>query len=326
MHQVHDVHCKMHDVQLKNIDLNLLVALEALLGERSVTKAAARLGLTPSAMSHALSRLRATFEDELLVRTRGGMIATPRGEQLLGPLRRALHDLADIVGGRAEFDPRTARRELTVATTDYVEAVLLPLLLARISASAPGVQLRIRQLEQSDVAAPLESGTFAVAVGAAFTEATGLRQQALFSEEMVCICREGHPGVKKQLDLETYLGLRHVLVSVRGGSHSGVDARLAEIGRKREVALMIPHFLAGPLIVASSDLVLTAPTRLVAQLASALSLRILTPPLAFPGFTIRQVWHERYQDEPAHLWLRQQIFEAAAVLRAPAPSRRSRTR
>lgn len=316
----------MHDVQLKNIDLNLLVALEALLGERSVTRAAARLGLTPSAMSHALSRLRATFEDELLVRTRGGMIATPRGEQLLGPLRRALHDLADIVGGRAEFDPRTARRELTVATTDYVEAVLLPLLLARISASAPGVQLRIRQLEQSDVAAPLESGAFDVAVGAAFTEATGLRQQALFSEEMVCICREGHPGVKKQLDLETYLGLRHVLVSVRGGSHSGVDARLAEIGRKREVALMIPHFLAGPLIVASSDLVLTAPARLVAQLASALSLRILTPPLAFPGFTIRQVWHERYQDEPAHLWLRQQIFEAAAVLRAPAPSRRSRTR
>lgn len=316
----------MHEIQLQNIDLNLLVALEALLAERSVTKAATRLGLTPSAMSHTLSRLRTTFEDELLVRTRGGMIATPRGEELLGPLQRALHDLADLVGGRATFDPRTARRELTVATTDYVEAVLLPPLLARISSSAPGVQLRIKQLVHSDVAAPLESGTFDLAVGASFTEATGLRQQTLFSEEMVCICREGHPDVKKQLDLETYLGLRHIMVSVRGGSHSGVDARLAEMGRTRQIAIMIPHFLAGPLIVARSDLVLTAPARLVAQLASALSLRILAPPLAFPGFTIRQVWHERYQDEPAHLWLRQQIFEAAAVLRAPATPRRPRAK
>ena len=316
----------MHDIQLQNIDLNLLVALEALLAERSVTRAAARLGLTPSAMSHTLSRLRATFEDELLVRTRGGMIATPRGEQLLGPLRRALHDLADIVGGRATFDPRTAHRELTVATTDYVEAVLLPPLLARISASAPGVHLRIKQLEQSDVAAPLESGAFDVAVGATFTEATGLRQQALFTEEFVCICREGHPEVKKQLDLETYLRLRHVLVSLRGGSQSSVDARLAAMGHKRQIALMIPHFLAGPLIVARSDLVLTIPARLVAQLGEALSLRVLAPPLATPGFTIRQVWHERYQDEPAHLWLRQQIFEAAAALREPLAPRRRRTK
>ena len=113
---------------------------------------------------------------------------------------------------------------------------------------------------------------------------------------------------------------------MRSGSHSGVDARLAEMGRTRQIAIMIPHFLAGPLIVARSELVLTAPARLVAQLASALSLRILAPPLAFPGFTIRQVWHERYQDEPAHRWLRQQIFEAAAVLRASAAPRRPRAR
>jgi DNA-binding transcriptional LysR family regulator len=316
----------MHDVQLRKIDMNLLVALEALLAERSVTRAAARLGLTPSAMSHALSRLRATFDDALLVRTRGGMIATPRGEEILDPLRRALRELADIVGGRAAFDPRTARRELTLATTDYVEVVLLPALLARISASAPGIQLRVKQLQQSDVAAPLESGTFDIAIGATFQDAPGLRQQALFSEEMVCICRQGHPEVKKQLDLESYLRLRHVLVSLRGGSQSPIDLRLAEMGRQRQVALIIPHFLVGPLIVARSDLVFTAPARIVAQLGDALSLRILAPPLEVPGFTVRQVWHERYQDEPAHIWLRQQVFEAAAVLRAPLAPRRRRAR
>ncbi|HEU4537370.1 MAG TPA: LysR family transcriptional regulator, partial [Polyangiaceae bacterium] len=210
MQQMQYVQVTMHQIQLQDVDLNLLVALEALLAERSVTKAAARLGLTPSATSHALARLRATLGDELLVRARGGMAPTPRGEELLAPLRRALRDLGDLVRGGATFDPASARRELTLAMTDYVEAVLLPPLLERVAARAPGVTLRVRPLKQSDVALPLENGTFAIAVGASFDEAPGLRQQSLFTETMVCVCRQGHPRVRQELDLETYLALGHV--------------------------------------------------------------------------------------------------------------------
>jgi len=307
---------KMHDVQLQTVDLNLLVALEALLSERHVTRAAARLGLTPSAMSHALARLRATFDDELLVRSRGGMIATPRGELLLVPLRRVLAEVTELVRGAGAFDPGTARRDFTLATTDYVEVVLLPPLLARISAAAPGVHLRVKALERSDVAAPLESGAFDLALGSSFDDSAGLRQQTLFTEEMVFLCRKGHPRVKRQLDLAGYLELRHVLVSLRGGSQSAIDARLAEAGQRREVALIVPHFLAALLIVACSELVLTAPARIVKQLGEALALKVMAPPLPVPGFTIRQVWHERYHDDPAHLWLRQEVFAAAAGLRA----------
>lgn len=300
-------------MQLQGVDLNLLVALEALLSERSVTRAGARLGLTASATSHALGRLRATFGDELLVRTRGGMIPTARGEQLLVPLRAALRDVGALLSNSARFDPRTSRREFVLASTDYIEAVLLPPLLARVSAAAPGVQLRVHPLV-SDVAAPLETGAITVALGVVFENSPGLQQQALFSEEMVLVCRKGHPEVKRTIDLATYLRLRHVLVSVRGGSQSVVDEQLAELGHARQIALVVPHFLAAPLIVASSDLVLTTPARLVRRLGPALDLRTLAPPLAVPGFTVRQVWHERHQDDPGHLWLRQQIFAAAKTL------------
>jgi DNA-binding transcriptional LysR family regulator len=306
----------MHEVQLHAVDLNLLVALEAMLGERSVTRAAARLGLTPSAMSHALARLRTTFGDELLVRTRGGMVATPRGEQLLGPLRRALQEITGLLAGAGGFEPATSRREFTLATTDCVEAVLLPPLLARVSAAAPGVQLRVRPLERSDVAGPLEQGDYDVALGVVFDASPGLQQQALLTEEMVFVCRKGHPRVKRQIDLAGYLQLRHVVVSVRGGAESEIDELLAERGHRRHAALIVPHFVAALLIVASSDLVMTAPARVVQRLGEALALKVLAPPLAAPGFTVRQVWHERHQDEPGHLWLRQEIFAAAATLRS----------
>jgi len=305
----------MHGVQLQGVDLNLLVVLEALLSERSVTRAGARLGLTASATSHALARLRATFGDELLVRTRGGMIATTRGEQLLAPLRLALRDVAGLLSGPVRFDPKTSRREFVLASTDYIEAVLLPPLLARVSAAAPGVQLRVRPLEP-DIATPLETGALTVALGVVFEVSPGLQQQALFSEEMVLVCRKGHPEVRRGIDLATYLRLRHVLVSVRGGTQSVVDEQLAELGHARQIALVVPHFLAAPLIVASSDLVLTTPARLVRRLGPALALRTLAPPLAVPGFTVRQVWHERHQDDPGHLWLRQQIFAAAKTISA----------
>jgi DNA-binding transcriptional LysR family regulator len=305
----------MHEIHLNDLDLNLLVALDALLTERHVGRAAGRVGLTPSAMSHALGRLRKTLGDDLLVRTRGGMALTPRGELLRGPLQRVLGEIGELVRGPGVFEPGTSRRHFTLATTDYIEVVLLPPLLARISAEAPGVHLRVKPLDRLDVDGLLESSDSDLVVAASFNEVSGLRQQTLFSEEMVFVCRKGHPKVRRRVDLATYLELRHVMISLRGGSQSPVDALLAAQGHRREVALLVPHFLAGLLIASCSDLVLTAPARLVKLLGAGLALQVMPPPLSIPGFTVRQVWHQRHHDDPAHLWLRQQLFVAASGLR-----------
>ncbi|MFY0538708.1 LysR substrate-binding domain-containing protein [Nannocystis pusilla] len=240
------------------------------------------------------------------------MIPTARGEQLLVPLRAALRDVGALLSNSARFDPAPAAAN----SCSPAPTTSRPCCCRRCSPACRRrrrVQLRVHPLV-SDVAAPLETGAITVALGVVFENSPGLQQQALFSEEMVLVCRKGHPEVKRTIDLATYLRLRHVLVSVRGGSQSVVDEQLAELGHARQIALVVPHFLAAPLIVASSDLVLTTPARLVRRLGPALDLRTLAPPLAVPGFTVRQVWHERHQDDPGHLWLRQQIFAAAKTL------------
>ncbi|MCU0654069.1 MAG: LysR substrate-binding domain-containing protein, partial [Polyangiaceae bacterium] len=159
----------------------------------------------------------------------------------------------------------------------------------------------------------LDGGDCDLVLGVSFDETTGLRQQVLFTEEMVFTCRKGHPQVRRRISLDTYLRLRHVVISLRGGPQGSVDALLMAQGRRREVALLVPHFLAGLKIVERSDLVITAPRRLVEQHSAGL--QAMKPPLEIPGFTVRQVWHERMHSDPAHLWLRKQFFEVTAGLR-----------
>lgn len=302
----------MHEMHLAGIDLNLLVTLDALLTEHSVTRAAARLGLSQSAVSHALGRLRELFSDPLLVRGRGGMLMTPRAESLIMPLRRGLADLGRVVASGATFDPGRDSRRFFAAATDYVEATLLPPLLAHVTRTAPGVDLDLRPLA-ADLALALESGDLDVAMVAyRAPEAPGLRQKKLFAEDFVCVARRDHPAIDGDcLDLDTYTALAHALIAPSGRAGSVVDAALAELGRSRRVALRVPHFLVAPLVVAGSDLILTCPRRTAQALARTLPLTLLEPPLSLPAFDVWAVWHERYQHDPAHAWLRAAIQTAS---------------
>jgi DNA-binding transcriptional LysR family regulator len=300
-------------VDLSRVNLNLLVALDALLTDASVTRAAARLGVTQSALSHTLRQLREVFDDMLLVRGRGGMVLTPRAQQLAAPIHRGLVALQRALRDEHVFEPRTATHRFTLATRDYFAAVLLPRLMELLGQEAPGVDLELRPLDERRTPEQLESGEVDLAVTTFLDEVPALRQQKLFQEEFACLVRKRHPEVRDALDLKQYLRLSHALISPRGEGEGVVDRALAKLGHARRIALRLPFFLAAPLAIARSNLVLTAPRRMVEGLALGGELQILKPPIALTGFNVVQIWHERYDDDPPHRWLRSIMARAAGA-------------
>jgi DNA-binding transcriptional LysR family regulator len=311
----------MNEVHLGAFDLNLVVALDALLAERSVTRAATRIGVTQSAASHALSRLRKLTGDELLVRARDGMVPTIRAEAMRAPLRRALEDLTGTLSSSRAFDPKTARLRAFVGASDYTELVLLPGIMARLVREAPGVELRVL-MPGHDPASELASGKldFVVMPWAPGEEAQGIRGRQLLRERFVCIARRAHPLAKtRTLSLSSFAAAAHALVSPWGMDGGYVDDALARLGLQRKVAVAVPHFLAAPHIIASSDLLLTVAERIAEVVAGPLDLAVLAPPpeLELAGFTLSILWHERTHDDPARRWLRDAIVaEASARSRA----------
>lgn len=308
----------MQATNLEGLDLNLLVALRALLAERHVTKAAARVGLSQPAMSHALARLRALLGDPLLVRTSSGMQPTARAEAMTVPLERALEDLGRVLASPDAFDPARSTRKFRIATNDYMELVLFPRLLARLWREAPGIDVRVRNLEarsNEDLAeARIDLAMGVVGSFGAPEAPQGIRTKRLVSDRFVCVVRDGHPTVKKRLSLDEFVALPHALVAPRGESGSVVDTALAALGKKRRVAVEVPHFLVAPHVVRETDVVLTLAARVANSLGPLLGLRQLAPPIGLEGFSMMMVWHERQHADAAHAWLRALIAEVAKEL------------
>lgn len=308
----------MHDVHLRAIDLNLLVALRALLAEQHVTRAAARVGLTQPAMSHALARLRALLGDPLLVRTRSGMVLTPRARELASPLDRLLGDVASLLAPPEPFDPARSTKTFRVATGDYVELVLMPAVLARVWREAPNVNVQLRVLGSRGIE-DLDEDRIDVALGPADTFGGARRSvfvQKLLSERFVCVVREDHPSVGRRLSLEHFLALPHALITPRGSAGGIVDSALAKLGKRRRVAVEVPHFLVAPFLVEKTDVILTLAERIARALAPSVRLRTVTPPpeLQLPGFDISLVSHERSRADPAHVWFRSVVTSVAKKL------------
>jgi DNA-binding transcriptional LysR family regulator len=297
-------------MDIRNVDLNLLVALDALLAERNVSRAAVRLRLSQPAASALLARLRELFGDPLLLRSARGMLPTPRALELLGPVKRVLDEIDALVQPRSAFDPGSALHTFTLSASDYVEYALLPTLVDYLERKAPGVRLAVRPLDLQTVAKQMESGEVDLCITGLQNAPAGLHTQPLYTERMVSVVRRNHPGIGARLTLEKFCSLEHILVSVRSSSFSArIDEALAALGRKRRARLAVPHFLLVPEIVARSDMISALPERLARGYAT--KLRILEPPLEIPGFTVGQIWHERNQREPAQQWLRQLLLELA---------------
>jgi DNA-binding transcriptional LysR family regulator len=311
-------------IALGAIDMNLFVALDALLAERNVTRAAARLGISPSAMSHALARLRSLTGDELFIRRGREMEPTARAAEFLAPIHKALGEIAHVLAPPPQFDPKSLRVRVDIAMSDYVELVLLPGVLGRLAAEAPGVELRIVPL-QDDLGRLLASGAVSLAVAPvrATDVLAGLASRALFADRLVCVVRRRHPLAQGKLTIDGYAAASHVLVATQGAEVGAVDIALASLGLRRQVALTVPHLLVAPHLIAATDLVLTLPERLARVLARPLGLALLRPPreLGLHTVTISALWHERTQEAADLCWVRG-LFEAqASVLRRPHASR-----
>ena len=302
----------MHDVHLASIDLNLLVALDALLEERHVTRAARRIGRTQSATSHSLARLREILGDPLLVRSGAVLVPTPRAIELAGPVRAILDAIRRTLAG-ARFEPATASRTFSIASADYGELVVLPPLLEATARGAAGIDLVVRPAP-ADAAAELGTGGLDLVIGVAMMDGASIHRRTLFDDDFVCVVRARHPVLRRGLDLDRFCEMGHVFIAPRGTRGGVVDDALAKKKRSRRVVAMVPTFLAAPAIVAGTDLVLTMPRRLADRLAVAFDLRVLEPPLALPRFTTSAYWHERLQHDPGHTWLRGAIAGTARAL------------
>lgn len=301
----------MQKVQLTGLDLNLLVVLDVLLEEQSVTRAAKRLSLTQSATSRALGRLREQFDDPLLVRTHAGMLPTPRAVSLREGLRDALTSLRALTRATAQFDPALLSRTFRVATADYGVVVLLPALLARIAARAPQVRVEVTATgERLD--GQLEAGEIDVFIGPKRSSFKGVVWKHLFSDEFVTMVRSGHPSVHRTLTRPQFAALGHILVAPeRNSNPSAIDRELEKHGLRRQVALRVPSFLVAPLLVSQSDLLCTVPKRLAQRLGAALDLRLHKTPLELGAMSLSLAWHERVRHDDAHQWFRQQIAAIA---------------
>ncbi len=294
---------------LAAVDLNLLVALDALLAERSVTRAGARIGLSQSAMSKALARLRALFGDPLLVRTADRMVPTARAMALVEPLQRALGDVRRLIERDAAFDPASMRRTVTLASTDLQELLVLPDAIARLRQSAPGIDLRVRASDRIDVVAALQSGEVDLGLMPMMANTSDLRSAVLFRDELVVLVARGHDAARKGLTLKRFLAYPHIMVSVEGRGIAPVDTALAARGLQRRIGLTLQHFLPVPFVVAASDMIAAVPARMARILAATAAVDVLPLPLPSEGYTLHVAWHRRHDADPLLLWLRERLVE-----------------
>jgi len=294
------------------MDLNLLLILEALLEERNVTRAAARVGLSQPAASNALSRLRATFRDPLFRRTAAGMSATPRAMELAAPVRTALAQIRAALAESAGFDPSASARSFRLGMTDYAELVLLGPLLSRISHDAPDVQILVRRLDRIFIPpeSELRDDVIDAAIGF-FPEADSLepdtRSHELYSEKNVCIARKGHPILSGALTPRRFAAAGHVGVFYRNEARGLVDSALASHGLRRKLRATTPHFLSAAQVVAESNLIAVVPAGLAARFRKFLHLEVRKVPVQMPPLRMRLLWHERTASDAGQQWLRSLI-------------------
>lgn len=293
---------------LRTLDLNLLKTLDALLDERSVTRAASRLALTQPAVSGMLNRLRNYFNDPLFIRAPHGIVPTARAEELAAPVKRILADI-DVLLQPVTFDPLTARLTFTLAATDYaLRAVVVPFI-AALKVQASGIRVRVVPVEPDRLAARLEQGKIDLALLTPHTTPDELHSRALYDERYVCMMRADHPDAGKPLSLDRFCALEHVLVSYEGESFRGVtDDALEKVGRMRHVGLSVSNFLVLPDVLAISDMIAVVPSRIA---DNQTGMFVCETPVPVPGFTKSMAWHGRSHRNPAQRWLRGLLLETS---------------
>ncbi len=298
MHQMND---------LRRIDLNLLVILDALLSEQHVTRAAERLHLSQPAVSHALARLRDLLGDPLLVRAGATLVPTARALELVAPLAEALAQVQSLLAPNT-FDPASARRTFRVAMSDYGAAIILPTLIRTLRREAPGIDLQISHASREGMLEGVLNGDIDVAAGVFPEMPNELRNSVLFEERYVCLLDRQTLPANGVLDLPSYLSRPHVLLEMRGSGTPEIERALTSLRERRRVAISLPHWSVAPQFISGTDLILTVSSRSVREIDQR-ELIVVPPPFEIAPFTFVLAWHKRRGGDQALNWLNRTIEE-----------------
>jgi DNA-binding transcriptional LysR family regulator len=295
-------------MKLSDVDLNLFVVFDAIYTEGNLTRAGEIIGITQPAVSNSLSRLRSLFDDPLFVRTAEGMVPTPVSQNIIGSVRQALGLIRSSVQESETFDPKNSDKRFRVSMTDLSQAIILPWLFGKLKSDAPIVSVDCYQVHRRDMNIELASGNLDLAIDIPLTPDPQIKQAPLFSHPHVCVVRKDHVIVKDQLDLNTYLSLKHIHISSRRGGLGHVDLTLGKMGRKRQIALRTQHYFATPQLVQRTDLVLTVPRIFADFLVNIAPVRYLSLPFEVPNLESYLYWHESTDKDQANQWMRRLIL------------------
>ena len=302
-------------MDLASVDLNLLVAFDALMDERSVTRAAGRLSLSQPGMSNTLARLRKLFGDPLLVREGLTLVPTPRADALRQPVHDALAIIRAALDQRTGFDPVADQATWTVSCSDYSLLMLIGPLVRRLAAGAPGVTIRALPRAPDPVGLLRASAADLVIEPAEIMPDAQLASQRLFADRWLCCVWAGNAAVGDEMTMDTYLRLGHLVYSMgRGQPASIVDQHLERSRVPRRIEFTVESFLLVPFLLEGTDLVTVVPERAVPHLRRSAAIRVLEPPVPLPAITEMLWWHPRHTANPAHAWIRGRIAEVAAEL------------
>ena len=304
-------------MDLHGFDLNLLVALDALLREKSVTNAGRRVHLSQSAMSGALARLRHAFNDELLVSGRGSMSLTPLAQSLVEPVASILRQTQETLSAHVQFDPSTSERTFTIAASDYATTVLLGDVLREFSVQATTFTVVVAQLV--DRIEDVEVSVIDVYILPQAIIPQGWPHELLFHDTFTCLVWREHPDVSDRLTLDQFTSLGHVVVSFSDDHRGSGDDRLAPlVGVERKAEVVVPHFHALPGFIVGTKRVATMQLRLARRLATSYPIRIVGAPVPMPRLDEAMMWHPRFEQDPAHVWLRALLKRIASNMPAEA--------
>lgn len=296
----------MREVNLRSIDLNLLVVLKALLDERHITRAASKAGLSQPAMSRALARLRKTFNDPLLVRTSSGLCLTSRASDLQAAVHNILSDIQNIICAPSS-NPREMRGEITIGARDYEVATVLPKVIQQITEQAPGLKLNIISLT-GDNLDPLERNEVDFILSATESQSATLCRKLLFKDDFICMVSKKNSLADKTLTLDDFLQLNHCMTTISGFGPGLVDLELAKLGLQRNVVVRTSQFLCVSHLIAHSDLIVTLPRKMGELLSQQGHTSLCEVPISMEPFPIFLYWHIKHQTNPIHQWLRQSVF------------------
>ncbi len=293
---------------LRQLDLNLLIALDVLIAEASVTKAAEKLNLSQSAMSYSLKKLRAILNDDLLIRTSRDMEVTPYAREISDRVRQILVEIQTTLLAKDNFDPATTPETFKIAMSDYAEATIGVNLIQQIATQASGIKIRVNNLEKETVMDDLDANRLDLVINPLLNLKSWHVSQDLYREEFVCVFRGDN--MIDEISLADYIERSHILVSMKDDFQGEGDRILERQQKSRRVIWSTSHFMAVPFLLNNFDCVALLPRRMAQQCAKSMNLKILPPPIPLEDFTVSMVWHQRNTNNLAHQWLRQQIIEA----------------